>query len=107
MSNYLKAIHRVNEQATENRGWFSQVEHQVDRHGVTTALITTFLKPYFNNEGKPAWNKSDGYTVQFPSKKLTYHDKRTEFMFKQNDNKLERMLLAYIDNSNLSDIKNI
>jgi len=89
---YLTALHQVNEQATEGQDWFSQVEDQVDGHGVTIALTTTFLKPYFTSQGKPAFSKTDGYTVELPSLRIRYHDRRTEFVFKKNENKLERLL---------------
>lgn len=88
----LSLVQGFNQTATEGRDWLYQVMHQVDGQGVTTGLKTTFLKPYFNQHGKEVFNKSDGYTVHLPSLRVSYHDKRTEFLFKQNDNQLERTL---------------
>ena len=92
MSHFHTVIERINHRALDGRDWRHQVISQVDAHGSTKALKTTFLKPYFTSAGKEAWSKSDGYTVHFPSLKITYHDRRTEFLFKQSENSLENQL---------------
>lgn len=93
-------LEQVNEDATEGTDWSHQVLVQADIHGVTQSFRTVYSKPYYNQHGKQAWSETDGYTVSFPAFKLSYHDKRTEYRFKQNDCKLENCLYRVFEKMN-------
>lgn len=76
-----------------NREFIEELDHDWNYDVIPTegsmALRTYILKPYFNYQGKESISRSDGYTVHFPTMRLTYQDKRTEYFFKQNNNELE------------------
>ena len=93
-------LEQVNEDATEGTDWTHQVLTQADNKGVLQSFRTIYSKPYYNQHGKQAWSETDGYTVHFPSLKVAYNDKRTEFRFKQNNCKLELQLQKVLEKMN-------
>lgn len=79
-----------------NKEFIGELDHDWDYDIIPTkdsnGLRTYILKPYFNHRSEKCFKRTDGYTIDLLTNRITFHDSRTEWFFKANENELEKKL---------------